>query len=114
MGRNFDPIDIIFIVLIGAYLLTLFIIILVLVYGKKDETPNARYKVVKIIKPTKKKAKKKNVTSSTSKKVTSKTNKKKASNSNNVRYKGKGATKKKTVPRKKKPKTNGINKKRKK
>ena len=38
MGRTFDTIDIIFIVLISIYLITLFAIILVLVYGKKEKT----------------------------------------------------------------------------
>ncbi|MBE6148397.1 MAG: hypothetical protein E7167_02755 [Firmicutes bacterium] len=122
MGRNFDPIDIIFIVLIGIYLLTLFAIILVLVYGKKDNKP-VKYKVIEVISPPKKKKRKTKprttgkTTASTSKKKNStknNTTKKKATSQNNVRYKGKAPTKKKTAPRKKKPKTNGINKKRKK
>ena len=45
MGRTFDKIDIIFIVLISIYLAALFAIVLVLVYGKKEKMPSAREKV---------------------------------------------------------------------
>ena len=120
MGRNFDPIDIIFIVLIGTYLLTLFAIILILVYGKKADKP-VRYKVIEVISPRKgKKRKKAKQTKDTTKNTVKKksnnnqNNKKKKTTTNNVRYKGKAPTKKKTGPRKKKGKTNGVNKKRKK
>ena len=48
MGRTFDKIDIIFIVLISIYLAALFAIVLVLVYGKKEKMP-IRYKILKVI-----------------------------------------------------------------
>jgi len=56
--RIFDPIDIVFIVLIGIYLLTLFVIILILVYGKKETPKITRYKVIEVIKKPKRRRKK--------------------------------------------------------
>ena len=111
MGRNFDKIDIILIVLISTYLITLFLIILVLVYGKKDKNA-VKYKIVNVISRNKYKARK-------SAKIAQKTQEHKKpktkpnKNETNTRYKGKSATKKKSKPRKKVPKTNGKNKKRK-
>ena len=96
--KKFNTIDIIFIVLIGLYLLTLFAILCVLVYGKKD--PVKRYKVVNITHQTKKKKskpkkKKKEVKEVPNKKPNNKKKKPNNNNNQNVRYKGNAPTKKK-------------------
>lgn len=134
--KAYDQIDIIFIVLISLYLVVLFAIVCVLVYGKKDEKPlPKRYKVIQIISPKKEKkskykGKKKPVSNSNNNNNNnnktpgkqpqkSNNNKKKTNNNKNnnqnknnyVRYKGNAPTKKKPQARKKYPKTNGKNKK---
>lgn len=127
MNRVFDPIDIVFIALISCYLIVLITIGLVLWYqkekkdkmllemdksikeiGKKEKETNKKETSKKEVKA--KETKNKPVKKETNNK---KTNAKKKTNNTNVRYKGKGPTKKKTVKRKKSKKTNGKNKKRK-
>lgn len=127
MNRVFDPIDIVFIALISLYFLLLTVVILLYINNSR-RYKTVRFRVIQIIHPKKvkkRKKKPKKVVSLTenkhdiAKKATNKNNKTKAkqisntTNANNVRYKGKAPTKKKTGPRKKTPKTNGKNKKRK-
>lgn len=124
MNRTFDPIDIVFIALITLYFLLLITIILLLINTRKDKA--IRFKVVQIIHPKKVKKRKKkpqkvishvkdehNLAKKATNNKTKSKEKNNINNNQNVRYKGKAPTKKKTNPRKKVPKTNGKNKKRK-
>lgn len=126
MNRIFDPIDIVFIALITLYFLLLTTIILLWINNNRKYKP-IRFKVVQIIHPKKVKKRKKKPQKVVrhvkdeydlvKKAGINKTKVKSTTIKNNpnqiVRYKGKAPTKKKTTPRKKAPKTNGKNKKRK-